>query len=60
LFPLKQAFNAFGLRPVQAYFRWTLDAIDSPFRRWIEAESRPDVARLEAILGRDLDAWRSS
>jgi hypothetical protein len=58
-FPLKRAFNAFGLRPVQAYFRRTLaPPLDPSFRCLIEGELRPDVERLEAICGRDLNVWK--
>ena len=63
--PLKRIFNAFGLRPGLAFFRWTIGrknfpAMDPSFRRRLEAEFRPDIARLEAILERDLDVWRSN
>ena len=58
-FPLKRTFNALGLRPVQAYFRRTLaPPIDPAFRLRLQAEFRPEIKRLEAILGRDLDVWR--
>lgn len=59
-FPLKRAFNALGLRPVQAYFRRTLAQVDPSFRHRLEAEFRPEIERLETILGRDLDGWRSN
>ena len=64
--PLKRAFNAFGLRPGLAFLRWTigngkekLAPMDAAFRRRLQAEFRPEVARLEAILGRNLDVWAS-
>lgn len=63
--PLKRAFNAFGFRPGSAFFRWSvgkekISPMDPSFRRRLEAEFRPDIARLEAFLGRDLDVWRSN
>ena len=62
--PLKRAFNAFGFRPDLAFFRRnvgkkTFPAIDPSFRRRLEAEFRSDVARLEEILGRNVDVWKS-
>lgn len=58
--PLKRTFNAFGLRPGQAVIRWTAAPKDKSSHRWLEHEFQPDIARLEAILGRDLDVWRSN
>ena len=66
LYPsLKRALNAFGLRPFAAAVRANrrtekFASLDASFRRQLEAEFRPDVARLEAILGRSIDVWRSS
>ena len=60
--PLKRTFNAFGLRPFAAVFRANTrkekPVVDASFRRQLELEFRPEVARLEAILGRNLDVWK--
>jgi hypothetical protein len=63
--PLKQTFNVFGLRPGVAFFRWRnrpekRAPIDTSFRHRLEAEFQPDIARLEVILERNLDVWRSN
>ena len=63
--PLKRIVNPLGLRPGLAFFRWTVGKekfppMDPSFRRRLEAEFQPEVAGLEAILGRDLDVWRSN
>ena len=62
--PLKRTLNAFGLRPFAAVVRANTRkekpaALDASFRRRLEAEFRPEIVRLEAILGRNLDIWRS-
>ena len=63
---LKRTFNAVGLRPGLAFFRWTIGGKETfppmvpTFRRRLEAEFRPEIARLEVILGRGLDVWRSN
>jgi sulfotransferase family protein len=62
---LKRSFNAVGLRPGLAFFRWTIGGkktfptMGPTFRRRLEVEFRPEIARLETILGRDLDVWKS-
>ena len=55
--PLKRTLNAFGLRPFAAVVRANTRkekpaALDASFRRRLEAEFRPEIVRLEAILGR--------
>jgi sulfotransferase family protein len=62
--PLKRAFNAFGLRPGAATLRANIGnenfaPMEPSFRRRLEAEFQPDIARLEEILGRNLDIWKS-
>ena len=63
--PLKRTFNAFGLQPGRAIVRANIgkkkfDPINPSFRRRLEAEFRAEIARLEAILGRNLDVWRAN
>ena len=63
--PLKRTLNTFGLRPFAAVARANTKkekpaALDASFRRRLEAEFQSEIARLEAILGRDLDVWRSN
>ena len=63
--PLKRAFNAVGLRPGAAIIRGNVGKeefapIDVLFRRRLETEFQHDITRLEAILGRDLNVWRSN
>jgi hypothetical protein len=63
--PVKQVANALGLRPGKAMFEWNLKEerrrpLDSAFRRRLEVEFRPDIERLEVVLGRRLDVWTSA
>ena len=63
--PLKRTLNKFGLRPFAAVVRANTKsekpaALDASFRRRLELEFQSEIARLEAVLGRDLAVWRSN
>jgi hypothetical protein len=60
---MKRGANVLGLRPRRFLERINAQRtprarLDDDFRRLLEAEFAPDIERLEAILGRRLDAWR--
>jgi hypothetical protein len=60
--PVKWLTNALGLRPGKALFNWNLreakrQPSDPAVRRRMEAEFRPDIERLEKLLGHRLECW---
>jgi hypothetical protein len=61
----KAVANAVGLRPGAAISRWNRKErarapLDPLFRRELAAEFAPDVERVERLLERRLDLWRSA
>ena len=62
--PLKRCANRLGLRPRAVLERLNgrrvpRPALDPRFRRRLETEFAPDIARLEQLLGRRLELWRA-
>ena len=62
--PLKRTLNAFRLRPGMAAVRSNVKekkpvSLDPLFRQRLESEFQSEIGRLETVLGRDLDIWRS-
>lgn len=62
--PAKRAFNAFGLRPGRALRQWNYrPQLRTPLTPRLRAELvaafEDDVARLETLLERPLDVWRT-
>jgi hypothetical protein len=60
----RRAAHAVGLRPRRVLERINARPVvraplDPSFRAQLRAEFAPDVARLEGVLGRRLDAWRA-